>query len=122
MSRWYNSFMGTTQTGKMAERAGANYLEMRGFKILELNWRRPHCEVDIIAQKGRVIYFVEVKYRKNDNQGTGLEYVTSTKLRRMQRGAESWVGESKYGGRYQLAAIEVTGPSYAIEHFIDNVL
>jgi putative endonuclease len=113
--------MGSTQTGKMAERAAANYLEMRGYKILEMNWRRPHCEVDIIAEKSRIIYFVEVKYRKNDIHGSGLDYVTTTKMRRMQRGAESWVNESKYDGKYQLSAVEVTGPDYTIEHFIDSI-
>jgi putative endonuclease len=114
--------MSSTITGKKAEQAAANYLEMRGFTILEMNWRRPHTEVDIIARKKGVIYFVEVKYRKTDAQGGGLDYVTTTKLQRMRRGAQSWVMDSKYDGQYQLAAIEVAGRDFTIEHFIDNVL
>lgn len=114
--------MSSTDTGHKAERAAANYLEMRGFKILELNWRRPHTEVDIIAEKEQVVYFVEVKYRRSDTQGGGLDYVTSSKLRRMQRGADSWVVETKYQGEYQLAAVEVAGRDFVVEHFIDNVL
>lgn len=114
--------MSSIDTGKKAERAATSYLEMRGFKILETNWRRPHCEVDIIAAKNRVTYFVEVKYRKTDAQGGGLDYITSSKLKRMKRGAESWVNETKYPGEYQLAAVEVAGRDYVIQHFIDNVL
>jgi putative endonuclease len=114
--------MSSTDAGRQAERAAANYLEMRGFKILEMNWRRPHCEVDIIASSKGTVYFVEVKYRKTNAQGSGLEYVTNSKLQRMRRGAESWVTEEKYHGKYQLAAIEVAGYDYTIEHFIDNVL
>ena len=114
--------MASTDTGHRAERAAASYLEMRGFKILEQNWRRPHCEVDIISSRAGVVYFVEVKYRKNNSQGGGLDYVTTSKLRRMQRGAESWVLETKYGGEYQLAAVEVAGRDFTIEHFIDNVI
>jgi putative endonuclease len=114
--------MSSTDTGHKAERAAANYLEMRGFKLLELNWRRPHTEVDIIASKDRVVYFVEVKYRRSDKQGGGFDYVTSSKLHRMRRGAESWVVETKYFGAYQLAAIEVAGRDFVVEHFIDNVL
>ena len=114
--------MSTTETGRRAERAAATYLEMRGFKILEQNWRRPHTEVDIIAQKGPVIYFVEVKYRKNDGHGGGFDYITSAKLKRMRRGAESWVEETKYEGEYQLAAVEVAGRDFTIEHFIDQVV
>jgi putative endonuclease len=113
--------MSTTDTGHRAERAAANYLEMRGFTIIELNWRRPHCEVDIIAEKKGAIYFVEVKYRKHDQQGSGLEYITNDKLQRMRRGAETWVLETKYGGTYQLAAVEVAGPEFVIEHFIEDL-
>ena len=114
--------MSSRDSGSKAERAAANYLEMRRFKILEMNWRRPHSEVDIIASKNGTIYFVEVKYRKTNSQGSGLEYVTSSKLQRMQRGAESWVSEEKFRGPYQLAAVEVSGPDYVVEHFIDHVL
>lgn len=114
--------MSTTQTGKKAEQAAANYLEMRGFKILETNWRRPHCEVDIIAHKKSAIYFVEVKYRKNTVQGGGLDYITDAKLARMRRGAISWVRDEKYDGEYQLAAVEVGGPDFIVEHFIENVM
>lgn len=113
--------MSTTDSGHKAERAAANYLEMRGYDIIELNWRRPRAEIDIIARKGGVMYFVEVKYRKNDNQGSGLDYITDSKLQHMQRGAYYWVGETKYAGEFQLAAIEVAGPEFTIEHFIDNV-
>jgi putative endonuclease len=114
--------MSSIDTGHKAEQAAANYLEMRGFKVLELNWRRPHCEVDIIASKDRVVYFVEVKYRRTNNQGGGLDYVTNSKLQRMRRGAQSWVEENKYSGEHQLAAIEVAGRDFVVEHFIDNVL
>lgn len=114
--------MSTTETGRKAERAAATYLEMRGFSIVEQNWRRPHTEVDIIARKDGVIYFVEVKYRKDSSQGGGLDYVTAAKLKRMQRGAESWVTETKYTGEYQLAAVEIAGSNFTVEHFIDQVI
>jgi putative endonuclease len=114
--------MSSTDSGRKAERAAANYLEMRGFTVLEQNWRRPHCEVDIVARKAGVVYFVEVKYRRNSAQGGGLEYVTDTKLRRMRRGAESWVTEEKYRGSYQLAAVEVGGAEFIVEHFIDDIV
>lgn len=113
----------STATGRKAERAAAAYLELRGFRILELNWRQPRCEIDIVARsKQGVIYLVEVKYRKNSHHGSGLDYVTATKLKQMRYAAESWVNESKYAGQYQLAAIEVAGPEFAIEHFIDDIV
>jgi putative endonuclease len=111
----------STDTGHKAEKAAANYLEMRGFKILEMNWRRPHCETDIIAQKDGAVYFVEVKYRKNDTQGNGLDYVTDAKLGRMQRAAESWIVETKWQGKCRLSVVEVSGPTFMVEHFIDSI-
>jgi putative endonuclease len=113
--------MSSTETGRKAERAAATYLEMRGYKVLEQNWRRPRCEVDIIAQKDGVIYFVEVKYRRGNEQGGGLEAITQTKLKQMRYAADSWRQETKYGGESQLAAVEISGPKYTVISFIDNV-
>ncbi|HVX23819.1 MAG TPA: YraN family protein [Candidatus Saccharimonadales bacterium] len=110
----------TTDIGRKAEQAAKVYLEMRGYKIIEQNWRRPQAEVDIIARKGDVVYFVEVKYRASHDQGGGLEAITPTKLRHMQRAAEMWVEEEKYPGEHSLAAIELAGPTYTIMSFIDN--
>jgi putative endonuclease len=112
--------MNTTESGRKAERAATAYLDMRGYKILEQNFRRPHTEIDIVATKDEVIYFVEVKYRKDYGQGGGLEAITASKLRKMRRGAETWVSESKWHGEYSLAAVEIAGDDYVVMNFIDN--
>jgi putative endonuclease len=113
--------MTTTITGRKAETAAKVYLEMRGFKIIEQNWRRPRYEIDIIAQKDNVLHFVEVKYRFNDDQGSGLDAITATKLKHMQRAAWAWVAEYKWRGEYVLSAIEVTGAEFTILGFVENV-
>ncbi len=113
--------MSSTETGRKAEKAAATYLEMRKYRIIERNWRRPRCEVDIIAEKDGTIYFVEVKYRRGNDQGGGLEAITATKLRQMRFAATSWLVESKWRGPSQLAAVEVTDPNFTITSFIDNV-
>ena len=112
--------MSPTETGRKAERAASAYLEMRGFEILERNFRRPRCEIDIIAVKDKVVQFVEVKFRPDDDQVSGFDAITSTKLRQMARGAHIWVEETKWSGEYMLSAIEVSGPSFAIMGFIEN--
>lgn len=113
--------MSSTYTGRQAEAAAAVYLEMRGYKIVEQNFRRPRCEIDIIAQKDSTIYFVEVKYRRSYDQGGGFEAITETKLKQMRYAAEVWVQETKWHGDYQLSAIELSGPDFAVLGFIDNV-
>jgi putative endonuclease len=111
----------TTETGRKAEKAAATYLEMRGFRIIERNWRRPNCEIDIIAEKQGTVHLVEVKYRVNDAQGGGLDAITPTKLKSMRRAAWVWVDETKWHGQYLLSAIELTGPGFAVLSFIEDV-
>jgi putative endonuclease len=114
--------MKTTEIGRKAETAAGVYLKMRGFEILEQNWRRPGCEVDIIAKKDGVLHFVEVKYRANDDQGGGLEAITATKMKQMRRGAWSYVDEVKYRGEYVLSAIELAGPEFTVLNFVEDVI
>ena len=112
--------MNTTIIGQKAEAAAATYLTMRGYQIIEQNFRRPRCEIDIIAKKDDTVYFVEVKYRKNDDQGGGLESITASKLRQMKFAAEIWVQESKWGGPFQLSAVELAGRDFTVMSFLDN--
>ena len=49
--------MTTTAAGQKAELTATNYLEMRGYAILERNYRRPRCEIDIVARKKRRCIF-----------------------------------------------------------------
>lgn len=113
--------MSTTQTGKKAEAAARAYLEMRQFKIIEQNFRRPNCEIDIIAKKGDIVHFIEVRYRKNDEQGGGFDSITASKLKKMQHAAWTWVDEYKWRGEYMLSAIELGGPKFTVMGFIENV-
>lgn len=113
--------MNSVDIGRKAEKAASAYLEMRGYKIIERNWRRPRCEIDIIAQKGETVYFVEVKYRRGNDQGGGLDAITPTKLKQMRYAATSWLVEAKWRGSSQLAAIEMTGPDFTVLSFLNDV-
>ncbi len=113
--------MTTTDTGRKAEVAARVYLEMRGFHIIEQNYRRPRCEIDIVARKDGVVHFVEVKYRINDQQGGGLDAITSSKLKQMQRAAWSWVDEYKWHGEYILSTVEISGRDFVVMGFIEGV-
>lgn len=94
--------------GHQAEDAVAEQIEKMGYEILSQNWHTPRCEIDIIAQKDKLIYFVEVKFRASPAQGDGLEYITKRKLSQMNFAARIWVQHNKWNGDWRLAAISVT--------------
>jgi len=104
--------MKSTATGRSAETAVAEYLVRQGYKVITQNWRTKTCEIDIVAQKNRVVYFVEVKYRFASAQGDGFDYITQGKLKQMHYAAQVWVSEHNWNGDYRLAAAAVSGDSY----------
>jgi ribonuclease HII len=63
-----------TGIGATAEDVAAQYLVRQGYRIVERNWKTARCEIDIIAERRNVTYFVEVKYRSSGREGTGLSY------------------------------------------------
>lgn len=111
--------MTSFETGRQAEAQAAVFLQHKGCAIIGQNWRTRWCEIDVIAQKDRVVYFCEVKYRLTNRQGGGLDYITPKKLRQMQFAAEAWVHLSHWSGEYQLCAIEVFGPEFEITSFVE---
>lgn len=97
----------STEVGNQAESSVCDYLIENSFTIIERNWRTRMCEIDIIARKNDVTYFVEVKYRSTEYQGGGLEYITPKKLHQMQFAAQCWVQEHNYEGDWELSGVEV---------------
>ena len=54
------------EIGNLGEGLACRFLENRGFKIIQRNYRRRFGEIDIIAQKGSSIRFIEVKSIQSD--------------------------------------------------------
>ncbi|QCT41597.1 ribonuclease HII [TM7 phylum sp. oral taxon 952] len=67
----------TRQIGNKGEQTAADWLVADGHEIIARNWRTRYCEIDIVSKKDKVLYFTEVKYRKNDNFGDGLAAITN---------------------------------------------
>lgn len=73
------------------------------------NWRNRWCELDIVAELTGVVHIVEVKYRSNLDYGTGLEYISRDKLRRLTRAASMFMTTRGHGRPYQIDVVAVTG-------------
>jgi len=108
-------------TGHAAEKTAADYLAKNGYKIRQLNWKTRYCEIDIIAEKAKVIHFVEVKYRRTSAQGSGLDYITPSKLRQMHLAATAWAQENQWPGDYVLSAVELSGQDFRVSAFLADI-
>ena len=71
--------MTNSETGKLGEEIVCKYLIERGYTIAARNYRIKGGEIDIIAENGDYIAFVEVKSRKPDSMVTGFEAVNKRK-------------------------------------------
>jgi putative endonuclease len=80
------------QVGQAGEDAGCRALWKRGYRILERNFRSGNDEVDIIAERHRVIYFVEVKTRSEvADPEAALEAVDEGKRGRIREAARHYL-------------------------------
>ena len=57
------------RTGEQGEELAARYLAEEGYRIIERNYRCRFGEIDIVAQEGETLVFVEVKSRRSDSYG-----------------------------------------------------
>ena len=113
--------MTTRQIGNKGEQAAADWLTARGHEIVARNWRTRYCEIDIVSVKGEVLYFTEVKYRKNDDFGDGLAAITAKKQRQMRFAAELFLaGKPEYSGMAaKLLAASVSGDPPAVQAVVE---
>lgn len=82
--------------GKYGEDLAKNFLIKKGFEILEMNFRYSKmAEIDIIAKKGDVLHFVEVKTRSSLNFGAPVEAINRKKLASIFQCANFYLQNSK---------------------------
>ncbi|MDD4080263.1 MAG: YraN family protein [Eubacteriales bacterium] len=94
------------QEGLEGENLAADYLKRRGFTLIARRYRSRAGEVDLIARQGRMLYFVEVKYRPQGRLGTGLRAVTPDKRRRLKLTARHYLATQP--SPYQVSCLEIT--------------
>lgn len=110
------------ERGIRGENTAALYMEKSGFVILERNYRRTACEVDIIALEGDVLVFTEVKARSSSRYGYGREAVDERKQQRIIRGALNYIAENRMEdrcGRFDVAEVDLNtgGVNYIRDAF-----
>ncbi|GAB2764407.1 YraN family protein [Rhabdobacter roseus] len=94
-------------TGQWGENRAAEYLKEKGYEIVVKNYRFQHAEIDLIAQKGKLMLFVEVKTRSGTGFGMPEEFVNYTKSRLIMKAAERYIFDTdwRFDVRFDIVSI-----------------
>ena len=104
--------MATKPLGDRGEGLAAEHLVRAGWVIADRNFRLGHSEIDLVARRGEVVAFVEVKTRSGLGYGHPLETITLRKRREIQRVAGAWVARhGRPGDLYRFDAIAILAGS-----------
>ncbi len=109
-------------TGQRGEALAAAFLERKGMRIVERNWRYRRAEIDLIAEDGAVLVFVEVKTRASDAFGRPEAFVTPRKVTLLSAAAQAYMEAIDYEWEVRFDIVSVLLPNatdYRIEHFPD---
>jgi len=94
--------------GVWGESLATEYLQGKGYDILGRNIRTPYGELDIIARKGWVTVFVEVKTRRSSVFGLPEEAITAKKRQHLIQSAQAFLQEHpEYEGDWRIDVIAI---------------
>lgn len=116
----------TGELGREAENQACRFLEKRGLRLLEKNFRCKYGEIDLIMRDGDVLVFVEVRFRRSQLFGGALSSITPEKQRRLLMTAQVYLQQhpvkGKYAGtRFDVAALSAQTGGHEIE-WIPNAI
>jgi putative endonuclease len=93
--------------GGVGEDMACRYLEEQGFAIADRNWRTRSGELDIVARRGGLTVFVEVKARRGRTFGEPEEAVTPAKARRIRGLASQYLASGAYSPEVRFDVISL---------------
>lgn len=79
------------ELGKWGEDKAAEYLERKGFRIIERDWRIGHRDLDIVAIDSDMLVFVEVRTRRNNTFVEPEQTIDLKKMRSLKYAATAYL-------------------------------
>lgn len=95
--------------GAWGENEAAHFLNENGLRIVDRNFRTREGEIDIIAEDGKTLVFVEVKTRTSLTKGFPEEAVTKTKLNHLCIAAEKYIQQHALYEDWRIDVIAISG-------------
>ena len=113
-----------SKLGAQGETIAAAHLEAQGMRIVDRNFHTRYGEVDLIAEQGDAIVFVEVKTRRTRAYGTPEESVTPRKRERLLKTAQTYLQEhglDQRAWRIDVVAITLQANGPAVINHVEAV-
>ncbi len=99
----------TREQGQYTENLACRYLENKGLNLIEKNFNCKVGEIDLIMKDNDTLVFVEVRYRKNMNFGSGAESITVSKQSKLIKTASLYLQRhtrlNQYPARFDVVSI-----------------
>lgn len=96
--------------GRWGEDRAADYLCRKGYRILAANWKCRFGEIDLVAEDGTYLCFVEVKLRKNAAYGPAAAFVDCRKQDKLRTAATLYLSRRPTDLQPRFDVIEVYAP------------
>lgn len=110
------------KTGSYGEQLARNHLLAKNYTVIETNWRCPQGEIDIVAQDGDTVVFVEVRTRRAEATAAAFESVNPKKQDKLQTLAFAYVDAKQIESAWRIDVIAVALPRTGqplVEHVED---
>ncbi|WP_430816735.1 YraN family protein [Carboxylicivirga sp. RSCT41] len=106
------------ELGRTGEAIAADYLEKKGFEILERNWVNKRKELDLIAMHNDYLVIIEVKTRTTDGWEHPKEAITKTKINAIVDATEAYIYQTNTLNevRFDVVTLIPKGDDWIIEH------
>jgi len=106
-------------TGKTGELLGLQYLLEQGFVVMEKNWRFSRWEVDVIAERDKVLHFIEIKTRRSKKFGWPEDKVGKKKIQFLINAAEAYLYQFPQWQRIQFNILSISIlPGQPVAYFL----
>lgn len=108
--------------GSAGEALVSSHLEQRGFTMVARNVRVGRLEIDLVARRGALLVFCEVRTRTSAAFIDAIDTIDRGKQRRIRRAAELWLLRQRLEPeeiRFDAAAVLVTGDRHELTYYED---
>ena len=114
------------ELGKWGEDLAADYLQRKGYTVIERDWKSGRHDIDIVAaDEERTLVFVEVKTRRNSLYGAPEEAVDYRKRQSLLSAINHYIKSHHFNGGVRFDIISIIGTPGSepeIDHIADVAL